>query len=110
MNNNVQFVKSQEVYYYDDYYNSVRTSAIRSIGKKYIILDADPRIKYDRNTLREINYCGCPNYIIPDIDEYRENIRYKKALSDIRQFNYEKMSKDDIYTIKNILDKYKKNE
>ena len=80
----------------------ITKTTIKSVGSKYITTAYDSRIKFDRDTMREVNGVGYGAYLIMDIDEFNTNRYYQNIVSKLQRFEW-KISRDKLDEIAKIL-------
>lgn len=95
--------KGQKVWIWSQYYG-IQETTIKSIGRKYIRVELDERIKYDINTSHQINSTGYGSYIIFNLEEYKKNVHYQKLRHKLRNYNWEKVDTNSLDKIKAILE------
>ncbi len=81
-----------------------KETTIKSVGPKYIRAECDDRVKYDRETLREINGCGYARYIILDLEEHKKDVYYREIKAKLRRFDWSKLDRNKIDKIVEILE------
>lgn len=84
----------------------IKETYIQGIGRKYVTLEYNPKVKFHLNTLREVNGVGEVSFIILDLEKYKEEVHCKESKSTLRTFNWDKVSAEDLNKIISILDKY----
>jgi hypothetical protein len=86
--------------------NGIKETIVKSVGPKYVTVEYDSKIRFDRKTLRKAGSYSSSYFIIVDMEKY-ENDRYIKGLIDkIKNFKWEFVDKDDLEKVINILNKY----
>jgi len=80
----------------------ITETTIKSIGAKYITTDYDCRIKFNRDTLREVDGTGYSSYLIVNIDEFNINRHYQNIVSKLQRFDW-KITRDRLDEIAKIL-------
>lgn len=83
-------------------HTEIKETVIKSVGTKYITTDYDNRIKFDRNTLREVDGRGYSSYLILDIEEYNTNNYYENIISKCKRMDWN-ISRDKLDEIVKIL-------
>ena len=81
----------------------VKETKILTRGKKYITLEYDPRIKFNAETLQEINGTGCLKYIILDMDKYISNNHYNHLKNELRKFNWDMVESETLDLISKMI-------
>lgn len=81
---------------------------INSIGKKYITMTFNPKIKFDRITLREVDSVGSAKYLILDILDYNRKVYYNKLRESLRTTDWESIEERDLDILYSIVKKYNK--
>ena len=82
---------------------NINETTIKSIGKKYITTNYDDRIKFDINTLQEVDGRGYCSYLILDLEEYTLKVHYRELRYKISKFNFNSLSDKEIDEIAKIL-------
>ena len=86
--------------------SEIKETVVKSVGPKYVTVEADSEIRFDRKTLRKSGSRSSLYFIIVDIEKYEKD-RYRKGLIDkIKNFKWEFVVKEDLEKIVNILKEY----
>ena len=78
-------------------------TTINSIGRKYITLNHDKRIKFDIDTLSQVGAYGIPQLIILDIDKYNQEVKYSRLVNKIERTDWTHIETEKINKIAKIL-------
>lgn len=98
-------VKGQEIWLKHSRQGLIKTE-VASVGRKYITLTYDTRVKFDVNTLRQVDYRGNPHYIIDDIEKYNHDRQISNFKERLRTFNWDLLDEDDLYKAIKIINEY----
>ena len=66
----------------------ISETTIKSVGRKYITTDHDDRIKFNRETLIEVDGRGYSSYLILDIEEYNTNNYYANIIFKLKKMDW----------------------
>ena len=83
-------------------------TAIKSIGKKYIRVNYDERIKFDVNSLQEIDGYGFSSFLITDLEKYNRDRYIKSIIIKCENFKWSTLEEEDLISVKHILSNYLK--
>lgn len=86
--------------------NRIEETIVKSAGSKYITLEYDSRIKFDRDTLIEVNGFGSPSIIILDIEKHEKDNYYRKLVYKMESVKWENVTREDLDKIADILKEY----
>ena len=81
-------------------------TTIKSIGKKYIKVNYDERIRFDVNTLQEIDGYGFASFLIIDLEKYNRDRYIKSIVRKCETFKWNTLEEEDLISIKHILSRY----
>lgn len=98
----MQIKRGQKVWAWICHCGIVETT-VKSIGRKYIRVHYDERIKYDVNSLREIDGAGYGSYIILDLEKYNRKEHYRTLAKKLRSFNWNELEHDKLDKISEVL-------
>lgn len=84
----------------------IKETTVNSSGKKYVTLSYDSRIRFDSETLREVDGTGCSSFIITDIEKYNIDQRYSEMRSTLKKFVWGSMEREDIDKVMAIVRNY----
>ncbi|MDF2880052.1 MAG: hypothetical protein K0R54_609 [Clostridiaceae bacterium] len=84
--------------------NEIKETTVKSVGSKYVTLECDSSILFDRRTLRKAGSGHSKYFIITDIKKYEEY--YKELIDRIKDFKWDKVNKEDLEKVADILKKY----
>jgi len=86
--------------------NELKETTVKSVGPKYVTVEYNSEVRFDRKTLRRAGSYSSSYFIIVDIEKYEKD-RYRKGLIDkIKNFKWEFVVKEDLEKIVNILKEY----
>lgn len=101
--------KGQKVWVWRDR-EGIQETTIKSIGRKYIRTNLDDRIKFDINTLREINGVGFGSFLILNLKEYQKDAYYAGLRWKIKRFDWDSIDRKSLDKIAEILKLSKEGE
>lgn len=78
-------------------------TTVNSVGRKYITLNYDKRIKFDIDTLRQVGGYGAPHFIILDIDKYNQEVKHSILVNKIERTDWAHIEAEKINEIAKIL-------
>lgn len=84
----------------------IKETTVKSVGSKYITVEHNKRIKFHKNTLKEVDACGVADTIILDLDEHNKAAYYNALINKLEKFNWNTVSRDDLEKIENIIKNY----
>lgn len=99
-----KITKGQEIWFWSQICGVSKTT-VKSVGRKYITIKTWD-LKFDKDTLREVNYRGVASFLILDIDKYRMNQEYKMKINKLKNIKWECVEREDFDKIYNILKDY----
>jgi hypothetical protein len=83
--------------------SSIVETTIKSVGTKYITTERDSRVKFDVNTLREIDATGYGSFLVMDIDRYKEKQFYLELRRKLSKFDWGIISNETVMEVSKIL-------
>lgn len=88
--------------------NGIKETTVKSVGYKYITLEYDSRILFDRKTLRKAGCGGSRYFIIIDIEKYvkDQDQYYKELIDKIKRFQWESVDREDLDKVADVLKEY----
>ena len=95
-------VKGQKIWVWR-YRTGVEETTVKSVGRKYITINDSRGTKFYRDTLKQVNGCGSPDFLITDIEEYNRQQFYRNSRSKLSRTNWDKVSCENIDKILEIL-------
>lgn len=87
-------------------YGNIQETTIKSVGSKYVTVECNPRRKFHRDTLREVDAHGVADFIILDLDKYEEDKRYSSMIRKFKKFDWSILDREDLEKIEDILRDY----
>lgn len=87
--------------------NEIKETTVKSVGPKYITIEYDSRVLFDRKTLKRAGSRSLSCFIITDIEEYKKDQYYKGLIDEIKNFKWELLDREDLEKFVNILRDYK---
>jgi hypothetical protein len=91
---------------YSRWKKEIKETTVKSVGKKYIRTELDDRIRFDINTLQEIDGYGYAAYLVTDLEEYQRKIFIQSVIRDCENFNWKTLEEEDLLRIKDIISNY----
>ncbi|MBU3186585.1 beta barrel domain-containing protein [Clostridium estertheticum] len=96
--------KGQKVWIYARMRESkITETVVVTSGAKYITTDYDSRLKFNKETLREIDGRGYGSYLILDIEEYKLEQYYNELIYKLKKFDW-KIDREKLDNIAKILE------
>lgn len=83
--------------------NVIIETTVKSVGPKYVTVEYDSSIRFDRKTLRRAGSGGSRYFIITDIEKYEKDQYCKGLIDKIKSFNWESVNKEDLEKVVDIL-------
>jgi hypothetical protein len=84
--------------------NGIEETKVVSSGRKYITLEWNTKIKFDKETLRQIGGCGFGRSVIVDIDKYNKDLYYNNLISRLENnFDWRNLSRDKLDEVAKLL-------
>lgn len=81
----------------------IKETIVKSVGSKYITLEYDPRIKFDKDTLKEVDSCGLLYFIILDLEKYETDRYYSDLISKLGNFEWNTIKREDLDKVAEII-------
>jgi hypothetical protein len=95
--------RDQKVWVWQDR-KGIQQTTIKSCGRKYIRTNLDDRIRFDVNILTEIDSHGYASFIILDLEKYQKDAYYTGLRWKIKDFNWNKVTRENLDKIAEILE------
>ena len=104
----MELKKGQKVWVWDNLFKDIKETTIKSIGRKYITVEGRcSRIKFDVNTLSEVNPFGIASFIIPDLEAYNREKYYNELKRKLKYFDWsQNIEEEDLDAIYKIVKEY----
>jgi hypothetical protein len=90
--------------------NRIEETTISSVGRQYVTVEWDKRIKFNADTLVQVDSHGIPYFIILDIEKYNRDKYYSNLISEIKSFDWHSIGTeklDEIAILLNIANNLK---
>lgn len=97
----MEIKKGQEIYIWVDRYGVTKTT-VKSVGRKYITVELW-NIKFDKETLKEVDYRGLPSFIIPDLDKYNKDNEIGIIKQKLSRYDWCRLDNDTIEKVYEIM-------
>lgn len=93
--------KGQKVWILADFCGLTETEVI-TVGRKYITVKAW-KLRFDKDTFREVNGTGSGVRIILDLDEYKRKLEVQKIKQKLYKYNWYKLDDETLEKVYEIM-------
>lgn len=93
--------KGQKVWIMADFCGLTETEII-TVGRKYITVKAW-KIRFDKDTLRQVNGTGAGVYLILDLDEYNRKCEMQEMKQKLLRYNWYKLDDNKLEKVYEIM-------
>lgn len=93
--------KGQKVWIIADFSGLTETEVI-TVGRKYITVKAW-KIKFDKDTLRQVNGTGSGVRLILDLDEYKRKCEIKKIKQKLYRYDWSNLDNETLEKVYEIM-------
>lgn len=86
--------------------NEIKETVVKSAGYKYVTVEYNSDLLFDRRTLRRANSRNSFCCVIVDLEQYKKDQYIKGMIDKIKNFKLELVDKQDLEKIVDILREY----